>query len=97
MSELPSIIQQAKNYKQAHDKWVAAGKPLRTPERIAGLFAQCEQCPLKKFMRVGKDIGRCTECGCWLKRKGEHFNKLAWPTEACPHGVWPSEIEDGPV
>lgn len=90
---LPSLIQQATNLKEAYDKWSEAGKPLRTPEQISNLFSICEQCPL--FMRISTDIGRCKSCGCWLKRKGETFNKLAWPTEGCPEGHWEAEVNDG--
>lgn len=95
MTDLPSILRQALNLKDAYLRWVEAGKPLRTPERIEELFEVCQQCPV--FMRVGADIGRCKECGCWVKRKGEKFNKLAWPTENCPRGNWSAEIVEEPV
>lgn len=89
-----SLWDQAKNYKAARDKWVDAGKPLRSPEEIQKLFELCEQCPAKQFMRVGPDVGRCLDCGCWLKRQGNSFNKLAWPTEKCPRGYWDATFTD---
>lgn len=91
MSTLTNLIKQANSYRVAHSRWVAAGKPLRPHDKIESLFEICESCP--RFMRVGADIGKCKSCGCWLKRKGEKFNKLAWPTETCPEGKWHSEVE----
>jgi hypothetical protein len=97
MSELPSLIQQAKNLTVAYAKWLAAGRPVRTPDQINALYDICEQCPTKRFTRSSLDKGRCSACGCWLKRGADKFNKLAWPTEACPDGHWSNEVEPEPI
>lgn len=95
--QLPSLITQAQNYLMSYARWVAAGKPVRSPDYIAELFATfCEKCPSNNFIRVDKDSGRCVECGCWLKRKGIDKNKLAWPTEPCPEGHFNNDVEEPP-
>lgn len=83
------MLKQVLTFKEAHDKWAAAGHPRRSPDLIAETFAICEQCPA--FLRVAKDLGRCNDCGCWLKRSGTFFNKIAWTTEVCPRGFWPAQ------
>lgn len=90
---LPSLFRQIKTFSIAYTKWLAAGKPIREPEHIAELFKICENCPTRRFMRVSKNKGRCTQCGCWIKRQGENRNKLAWPTEGCPDGHWAAQVE----
>lgn len=91
--ELPSLITQAQNFYNSHRKWVAAGKPTRSPEEISRLYSICEDCPAKRFLRVAQDIGRCKECGCWLKRQGAEYNKLAYETEGCPLGYFDGKHE----
>jgi hypothetical protein len=88
MSELPSKATQAVNFVTAHARWVAAGEPTRSADEISSLFSICEDCPAKQFLRVSKDLGRCKECGCWLKRQGTFFNKLSMATESCPLGYF---------
>lgn len=90
---LPSIWRQAKNFTVAFTKWVAAGRPIRSAEHIEDLFKICEKCPTRRFMRLSQNKGRCTKCGCWVKRAGEHRNKLAWPTEGCPEGHWAAQVD----
>ncbi len=46
--------------------------------------AICKACPLVQLDAHG-DIRRCSECGCWLKKK------ITLAGEACPHGKWSSE------
>ena len=96
MKDFPGLIVQAKNYVIAYTKWVAAGKPLRTPEKIAELFTICEQCPSVSFIPISDGIGRCAECGCWLKKTETTRNALAWPTKPCPDQHFPNEVEEEP-
>lgn len=79
------------NFLTAYTKWVAAGKPLRDQAHIEELFKICQDCP--RFFRVGPEVGRCLECGCWLKKQGDP-NKLAWPTEGCPLKKWSANVDD---
>lgn len=90
--KVPNFLTQAAHFTFSYVKWVAMGKPLRALEYIQTLFNICENCPTKKFKRLGPDRGICTECGCRLKRSGTKFNKLAWPTESCPDGHWHADV-----
>lgn len=92
--QLPSLIRLAGNFRVAYARWRAAGRPLRSPERIEELFNFCTECPSESFIPTGVDTGRCVECGCWLKRSTTFLNKLAWPTEACPNSHFSNEVED---
>jgi hypothetical protein len=93
--QLPSLIRQAGNFRVAYARWRAAGRPLRSPERVDELFTDvCTKCPSESFIPTGVDTGRCVECGCWLKRSTMFLNKLAWPTEACPNDHFSNEVED---
>jgi hypothetical protein len=94
--QLPGLIVQAKNYIIAYTKWVAAGKPLRTPQAIAELFVICENCPSMNFIPISDGIGRCAECACWLRKDSRDRNKLAWPTSPCPDGHFQNEVEEEP-
>lgn len=93
---LPGLMTQVKNYVIAYTKWVVAGKPLRSAEKIAELFNICKSCPSVSFIPISDSIGRCAECACWLKETGIDRNKLAWPTSPCPEGHWQNEVEEEP-
>ena len=80
----------------AYAKWAAAGKPLRDPARVAELFSICEACPTRQFIRVDNDSGRCAVCACHLHRGMGELNKLAWPTEGCPHKAFEAEVSPEP-
>ena len=75
---LPSITELAKNYAEERKKWVEAGKPIRTDERILEIYTKrCDPCDFRRE-------GRCGLCGCFIKPKGTLFNKIAWGTTKCP-------------
>jgi hypothetical protein len=88
-SQQPSFVVKVWDFRKARARWKAAGKPKRSPERIAELFAICESCPM--FNGNG-----CRLCGCRLKSKGAFLNKLAWSTESCPAEPpkWTAEAEN---
>ena len=91
--KLPNLLTQGKNLAIAYTKWAMAGKPLREKEEVEILFDFCTQCPAKQFIKVNDTTGRCAACGCWLRRgitTGK--NKLKWPTEDCPHGLWVARV-----
>jgi hypothetical protein len=98
----PSILQRVKRYKSARDRWVEAGKPIRSDEDKAALFAICEACPSEKYearpIAPGLSGGRCKACSCGLARERNTLNKIAWSTEDCPLGHWPRiPIADPPA
>ncbi len=76
---LPSITELAKNYKEERAKWIEAGKPVRTDERILEIYTQ--KCEPSDF----RQSNRCGISECFVKPKGTLFNKLAWGTTKCPY------------
>ena len=88
----PNLLQRAKQYKSARDHWVEAGKPLRSDEEKAALFAICEACPSGMYdpkpIAPGMAGGKCKACGCGLAKERNVLNKIAWGTEDCPKGHW---------
>ena len=66
-------------------RWEAAGRPLRSKERMAEIYDEiCEPCD-----SFADDM--CEECGCSVRREGEEMNKLAWATTECPLKKWLKE------
>lgn len=96
----PSVIARAKSYKSARDRWVAAGKPMRTESLMAALFAICEACPTGDYIArpiaPGLSGGQCRVCKCGLARERNVANKIAWATEDCPKGHWPAPDKRDP-
>ena len=81
-TEQPSAMQRALNFADAFKRWVAAGRPRRTPEEIKNLYDnECKLCP---FFNEKKQTCGHSSCGCNLSDKDEFLNKLAWATESCP-------------
>ena len=75
-----------KKYLHARSKWIAAGRPLRTDERIAEIWDNyCSKCDKR-------EADKCSMCGCFIRRHGTILNKLAWGTERCDLGCWEVEI-----
>lgn len=77
---------------KALQKWVKAGRPVRSQEEIARLHAICVRC---KFYKAD----RCLLCGCavskqpvkafgLIKTSSAMFNKLKMATEKCPKNKW---------
>lgn len=77
------------NYGIAIRRWVAAGKPVRSQERILQIFDQhCSKCE-----RYDPDRHACKNCGCAVSEVAEPLNnKLAMATESCPLGQFPAEF-----
>lgn len=63
-------------------KWVQAGKPYRSDERMAEVFAICKECPF--FNKETENGGSCGICGCKLSPTDKFLNKIAWATTECP-------------
>jgi hypothetical protein len=89
---MPGYGKRYKSLKKAHQRWVEAGKPVRSDERVAEIYDQhCSQCPLLTETKMGQ---ACKLCGCLLSRERNFMNKLKWATEGCPlpDPKWTSEI-----
>jgi hypothetical protein len=93
----PGIVEKTANLSAALTRWIAAGRPVRTPEKQAELFAICEACP--HFLRGSGDLHGCGICGCGLKKSGGILNKLKWATESCPlpEPKWTAEVPSDPA
>jgi hypothetical protein len=76
------LISLTKRYAKEREAWVAAGKPLRTPEEIERIFRICSGCPF--FFANSSVSGSCSICGCQIKKRGKLMNKAAWATTECP-------------
>lgn len=71
------------NYFGAIRRWVASGRPKRSPEEIAELFEKhCKGCDMYDEKKHA-----CKSCGCNVSNDGDPLeNKLAMATEHCPLG-----------
>lgn len=68
--------------------WIAAGRPVRSPEVIKKIYDEfCSKCP--EFILKDKEQGICNLCGCNIKREngkgGALLNKLAIATAECAY------------
>ena len=79
-------------FARASRKWMAAGMPVRSPERIAELYQVCNACD--KYITTKTGQGRCSLCGCKVNLHGK-MNKLLWATESCPLDPpkWTADID----
>jgi hypothetical protein len=83
----PGIVRRLVNFKSAVRRWIAAGRPVRTGERIAELLAICRDC---EWQRGGQCLHE--DCGCNVNDKSRPLtNKLAMATESCPVGKFCAE------
>lgn len=87
----PGIVQQGWNYTKAVARWIAAGRPVRSNERVREIFETlCQRC---EHFDAGH--GSCRLCGCRVRRDGPAFtNKLRMATERCPMNPpkWVEEV-----
>jgi hypothetical protein len=68
-----------KHWGKAVAKWYKAGKPVRTDEEVAAIFAICSACP--NFDKINK---RCSICRCRIRTSGLAIrNKAKMATETC--------------
>lgn len=79
----PSLARRAASFAGAQSRWLTAGRPMRSVERIEELFAICQEC---EHFRPGATHveGTCRLCGCRLRRVGGLLNKIQMATEGCP-------------
>ena len=88
------MSRQVASFTAAQVRWITAGRPVRSPERIAEIFTQlCRPC---EHFRPGRteDEGSCRLCGCCLRRNGGLLNKIKMATEQCPKSppAWIAEL-----
>lgn len=89
----PSLLRRAATFAAAELRWIAAGRPVRSVERVAELFTVCKAC--EHFQLGARDgEGKCRLCGCQLRRAGGLLNKIQMATESCPAQPprWTAEI-----
>lgn len=80
-------------YEQALQRWVLAGRPVRTSDEVQAIFAEhCSPpgvpCP---YYRPGTtpQAGWCQRCGCNVRSAGGAIvNKIKMATEHCPINKW---------
>ena len=87
----PTLVRKVKTFGKAVARWIKAGRPVRSPERVAELLAICQDC--EHYSAKGPAGGKCKLCGCAVKRRGLQ-NKLRMATEACPAKPprWEAEV-----
>lgn len=76
-----SWITWAAHYGTAVARWIAAGRPIRTPADAEAIYRlHCKPCP-----HLAADHDRCKLCGCTVGRWGSVLtSKLRMATETCP-------------
>lgn len=89
--ETARLLDKVVNYATAMRRWVAAGRPERSDDRVKELFDEfCSKCSM-----YDREKGVCNSCGCPSNTDQPAIrNKLKMATEACPLGQFPSEVED---
>jgi hypothetical protein len=77
--ELPGVLVQVANYAKDLAVDVSAGRPRRTPEQIASIFAEhCGPC-----LKRNGEKGACSVCGCPVSPTEPEDNLLAWAALKC--------------
>jgi hypothetical protein len=95
-----NIVGKAGRFASELSVWIAADRPVRSPELIAEIFeTHCKPCehfvPHKKKLNRGK----CGLCGCRLSAVAAgavKLNKLEWATTQCPANPpkWLPEVDE---
>jgi hypothetical protein len=101
----PGFMKKVAGFTVAFAKWRAAGYPRRSPGWVRELFQThcqggdgpaCEWYNADEKTPLG-DVGVCTRCGCHVGEDAENMmNKLVMPTNACPIGKFPADVEKTP-
>ena len=83
----PGYVELGYRYTRAIVRWIKAGRPIRTEERIADVYEICLNC-----RAMDKETHSCRYCGCRLGTGANPLlNKIAMATERCPVGKWDME------
>lgn len=89
-----SILERVESYLDSRQKWILAGQPLRSKERIREIYyTYCDKCIHHKHYC-------CDCCGCLINLGNGNIvpNKIAWATESCglekigEEPLWKAEI-----
>lgn len=77
----PTATQRLKAYAGAMRKWIAAGRPTRSDDRVREIFETlCRPCEHFDAQRQ-----TCRVCGCRVRASGSALaNKIKMATERCP-------------
>lgn len=87
--EKKGLGKKAWSYFWAHVRWVKAGRPTRSPERVKEILETiCVPCEafIPSTSRPGE--GSCRECGCTLNQTQGMGHKISMETEGCPLKKW---------
>lgn len=88
----PGPLTKAATYTRAVARWIAAGRPVRSPEQLGRLLPVCHACE-----QYDPHALACDVCGCPLNDQQQPLtNKLAMATEQCPLGYWQLSQLPGP-
>jgi hypothetical protein len=91
----PSHFRRITSFATSVSRWVAAGRPIRSEQRVAEIFTQhCRPCQHFKPGRSDAE-GKCGLCGCRLRSEAGVMNKIKMATEGCPKTppAWEPEVE----
>lgn len=90
--EKKSFVEKVIDYSDARQKWIKAGKPLRSKKDILHIYENiCKNCP--HFHQGSTGVNSCKICGCRLSTDRTSFNKIAMESEHCPLEKWPGDEE----
>jgi len=83
--ESVTLLGKVGGYAEAVRRWVANGRPTRSPEETKEIFDNhCSKCRL-----YDTESKSCNSCGCAVSDKGFALtNKIKMKTESCPLGQW---------
>lgn len=82
LPEGPGAARVVLNYSAAMVRWLAAGKPVRSPDEIMNLVRICQGCDFYID-------NACRKCGCKVNASPSGLqNKAAMATEHCPLAKW---------
>jgi hypothetical protein len=70
-SRAPSLVDRVRTYREARERWIAAGRPVRHEEEMARLHAICKSC--EHFRGAS-----CKLWGCAIHPSRTWMNKLRW-------------------
>ncbi len=83
--EYPAAVKQLKNYYLAVERWVRAGRPVRSNKEVKAIHTDfCVKCDWHDPKQH-----RCKGCGCKVRPNGiAVLNKIKMATENCPQKLW---------
>lgn len=78
--KMPSMVSMGRSFVKESARYIAAGRPKRSPQDQESCQAICRPC--ENYIPKSRLGPRCALCGCCVRLK-----KL-WATAHCPVGLW---------